>query len=205
MADGDVMTLSLLVDGEEPQFTRQKYFKSDGTTAVTWDVIQAFTESTGRDRIFGATADGTGNVFELERSNTFNGGAIPAYAILVPDHILDQTGITGWSNKNFPDLHVYGRAQDYATFKVSRSGDYDALNTQALNLIPQIFGASTVAPTGNTAPFMSNSELKINGRALNIRIDSGSGTDPSATTPQFPHVIQAVEYDVKPLNPKRGA
>lgn len=201
-ADGYAMTLSLLVDGEEPQFTIQRYFKADGTTPVTWDVIQAFTESTGRDRIFGATADGTGNVFELERSNTFNSGVIPAYAILVPDHITDQSGLTAWSNKDFRDLHVYGRAQDYATFTVSRSGNYDAPNTVAANLISQIFGSSTATPTGNTTPFLSNSVLQITGRAVNIRVDSGTGSDPSATTAQFPHVIQAVEYDVTPLQPQ---
>lgn len=187
------------MDGEAPQFTIQKYTNS--TAALTWDVVQAFTESSGRDRIFGATADSTGYVYELERSNTFNGGVIPAYIVLVPDHILDQSGMTAWSNKLFVDLHVYGQAQDYATFTAARSGNYDPLNTTAANLIPQTFGSSTATPTGTISPYFSNSILQIEGRAVNIRIDSGSGTDPSATTPQFPHTIQAVEYDVKPLQP----
>lgn len=106
-------------------------------------------------------------------------------------------------NKGYSDLHVYGSAQDYATFLVSRSGNYDALNTQANNQIIETFGAASTVPTGNVSPFMSNSVLQIEGRALNIRVDSGSGNDPGATVPQFPHIVQAVDYDVISRQPKR--
>ena len=200
-ADGYALTLTYLVDGENPQFTIQKYF--NGANALTWDVVEAFTETTGRDRIFGATADGTGNVYELERSNTFNGNPIPAYCVLVPDHVPDSTGLTPWMNKGYSDLHIYGSGQDYATFLMSRSGNYDALNTQSNNQVTETFGLSTNVPTGNQAPFMSNSILQVEGRALNLRFDSGTGADPGATVPQFPHTIQAVEYDVIARQPKR--
>jgi hypothetical protein len=83
-ADGYCMSMTFLVDGENPQFSIQQYLKSDGVTPAPWSVVQAFTESSGRDRIFGAIADGTGFVYELKRGNTFDGLAIPRHQHLRP-------------------------------------------------------------------------------------------------------------------------
>jgi hypothetical protein len=195
-ADGYVLTMTFLVDGEPPQFTIQYYTHSGGTTPLTFDVVQAFTESLGRDRIFCATADGTGVVYEVDRSNTFNGAAINAFATLVPD-----VGQVPYQNKLFSGLNVFGQAQDYATFTISRSANYKA-PTQATggNIINETFGSSAVAPTGLIAPFASygTSALQLEGTAIGIRFDS-NGLDPAGVIgPQFPHVIQAISYTVDP-------
>jgi hypothetical protein len=42
----------------------------------------------------------------------------------------------------------------------------------------------------------------MEGTALNLRFDSGTNGDPSASVPQFPHLIQAVSYNVNPLQVK---
>lgn len=191
-ADGAALSMTFLVDGEPPQFTTQNYTNGSGT-ALTWDVVQAFTESRGRDRIFGATADGTGNVYELERSNSFNGANIVATATLVPD-----TGQVPYQNKTFSGINVFGQAQDYATFNVSRSSNYTPV-TQATgnNIISGTFGTTTATPTGNTTPQLAylTSALQLEGTAVNLRFDS-------STNQQFPHFIQAVSYTIDPLQSK---
>jgi hypothetical protein len=199
-ADGYAMTLSFVVDGENPQFTIQKY--SDGSNVMTWDVIQAFTQSTGADRIFGATSNVpslAGYVFEIDKGNSFDGGAIPAYVTLMPD--VEQTP---YMKKQLSSFAVYGQAQDYATFQVSRAADYNVpAQASGNNVISETFGNASANITGTTQPFVSfgTAPLNIEGTAFGIRFDSGTGTDPGATTPQFPHTIQALSYDVSPLNP----
>jgi hypothetical protein len=191
-ADGAALSMTFLVDGENPQFTIQNYTNASGQP-LTWDVVQAFTESLGRDRIFGATADGTGIVYELERGNSFDGAPINAYAVLVPDTLQSP-----FLNKQFSSLNVFGQAQDYATFTISRSVDYTA-TTQALgsNVITETFGSLTATPSGNVTPFLSygTAGLMIEGTAINLRIDSSSSQ-------QFPHYVQALAYEVDQLQEK---
>ena len=200
-ADGTALSMTFLADNENPQFTIQNYVTGLGRMnmlpsgqPLTWDVVQAFTESLGRDRIFGATADGTGWVYELERANSFNGAAITAFATLVPD-----TAQTPYLNKEFKGINIFGQAQDYATFTLSRSADYVTV-TQATadNVINGIFGSPTATPTGNIAAFLTyaTSGLMIEGTAINLRFDSSSNE-------QFPHVIQAVSYTIDQAQEKQ--
>jgi hypothetical protein len=199
-ADGYCMSMTFLVDGENPQFSIQQYLKSDGVTPAPWSVVQAFTESSGRDRIFGAIADGTGFVYELERGNTFDGLAIPHYAVLVPD-----TGQTAYQNKQFSGINIYGQAQDYATFQLSRNNNYqDVVQATGGNVISQTFGSASPAPTGKVKPFVSygTSALQLEGTAIGLRFDGGTNGDPSSSVPQFSHTIQALSYTVSPLNQK---
>lgn len=205
-ADGKAVTLTFLADGEPPQFTIQYYTTDIQVGGVyetlTWDVIEAFTESKGRDHIYGATNDGTGQVYEVDIGNSFNAAPIVSYAILVPDHVNNGGQTSAWGNKYYRDMHVYGQAQNYATFTITRSKDYDLVDSTK-NKIPQIFGGLTVTPTGLLKPFFSNQILQLEGRAINIRVDANSNQIISATTvSQFPHVLQAIEYDVESLQPK---
>lgn len=197
MADGWQVTMAYVAQNEPPQFSFQYITKSDGVTPLTLDVVQAFTETTGRDRIFAASNDLTGNVYEMDRGNTFNGLAFPAFVILVPD-----TAQMAYQNKMFSSFVIFGEAQDYATFSLSRSKDYTA-PTQAtgLNVITETFGSSAATATGNTNPFFSIGTAGVNleGTAINFRFDS-NGFDPTNTFgPQSPHVIQVVCYDIEPL------
>lgn len=199
-ADGKAMSLTFLVDGENPQFTIQQYFKNDLTTPAPWNVAEAFTESSGRDRIFGAIADGTGFVYELERGNTFDGAEIPAYAVLVPD-----TGQAAYQNKQIGAVNLFGQAQDFATFQVSRSADYaTAQQATGGNIITETFGSLTAIPTGNTTPFRAygTSALQLEGTAITMRFDHGTNGDQSASLPQFSHTIQAFGYNVSSLQQK---
>ena len=188
-ADGTAMSMTFLADGENPQFTIQNYTNSSGAP-MTMDVIEAFTESLGRDRIFCATADGTGNVFEMDRGTSFNGAAITAYATLVPD-----TGQVAYQDKKFSGINVFGQAQDYALFNVSRTSGYTTVaQATGMNVITGTFGALTNVPTGAIAPFRSilTSALQIEGTAVNIRFDYSSNQ-------QFSHTIQALSYTIDPL------
>lgn len=193
--DGYYLTATLIdPQNPVPQYTIGKY--TLGNTQVTWDVIISVTDNNGRDRIFGSSAASAGVVYELDRGNSFSGNAIPAYITLVPD--VSQAP---FQNKRYSGFGVYGIAQDYATFQMSRSNNY-VLPTQATgaNVIQETFGASTAAVTGNNNYFQSigTSAIQLEGQALTLRFDSGSGTDPGATTPQFSHVLQAVSYNVTP-------
>jgi hypothetical protein len=195
-ADGAALSMTFLEDNEPPQFTIQNYQSGTGT-ALTWDVIQAFTERLGRDRIFGATVttDGSGFVYELERANSFNDFAITATASLVPD-----TAQVAYQNKEFKGIVCYGQAQDYASFTLSRSSDY-TVPQQATgnNVIDEVFGALTASPTGSVLPFatVGSADLSIEGTSICLRFDSSSRE-------QFPHLIQAVSYTVDPLQDLEG-
>jgi hypothetical protein len=193
-ADGAALSMTFLEDNEPPQFTIQTYYNSAGV-ALTWDVVQAFTESLGRDRIFGATADNTGFVYELERANSFNGFPITATASLVPD-----TAQVAYQNKEFKGIVCYGQAQDYASFTLSRSSDY-TVPQQATgnNVIDEVFGSLTASPTGSVLPFatVGSADLSIEGTSICLRFDSSSSE-------QFPHLIQAVSYTVDPLQDLEG-
>lgn len=184
-ADGAALSMTFLSDNEEPQFTLQRY--NESRSIRTWDVVQAFTESLGRDRIFGATNENSGWVYELERGNTFNGFALSGYAILVPD-----TAQTPYLNKVFTGINIFGKAQDYASFTLSRSADYDP-TTQGVgaNVINESFGSLSAVPTGQMSPFVSlgTSGLMIEGTAINLRFDFNS-------IGQFPHILQAVSYSI---------
>jgi len=187
-ADGAALSMTFLEDNEAPQFTIQNYYGPLGVP-VTWDVAQAFTEILGRDRIFGATADGTGWVYELERSNTFNGGAITGYATLVPD-----VAQVPFQNKIFSGVNVFGQAQDFAQFYLSRSANYVVPQQQVgTNLITEQFGSLTGMPTGIPQAFVSlgTAPLSIEGTAINLRFDFSSHL-------QFPHTIQAISYTIEP-------
>lgn len=192
-ADGAAMSLTFLADGENPQFTIQNYTNAAGSP-MTWDVIEAFTESLGRDRIFGATADGTGNVFEVDRGNSFNGAAIAAHVTLVPD-----TGQVAYQNKKFSGINVFGQAQDYGLFNLSRSAGYvTPVAATGNNIITGTFGSLTAFPTGLVKPYRSitTSALQIEGSAVNLRFDYSSNQ-------QFSHTIQAVSYTIDPLETKQ--
>lgn len=194
-ADGAALSMTFLEDNEPPQFTIQYYYASDGTTPVTWDVVQAFTETLGRDRIFGATADGTGWVYELERANSFNGADIVATATLVPD-----VAQTPYLRKEFRGINVFGQAQDYATFNLSRSNDYNTpQQASGSNTITATFGSPAASPTGIAKPAVAipTANLSIEGSAINLRVDSQSDR-------QFPHLIQAISYTIKPLDERKG-
>lgn len=191
-ADGAALSMTFLEDNAPPQFTIQNYTTSTGT-ALTWDVVQAFTESLGRDRIFGATADGNGFVYELERANSFNGAPITATVTLVPDVMQ-----TPYANKEFSGITVFGQAQDYASFTLSRAVEYNSPQQQiGDNAINEAFGSSSASPTGTVAPFLSygTAPLSIEGTAISLRFDSSSSE-------QFPHIIQAVSYEIAPLQEK---
>lgn len=194
-ADGAALSMTFLEDNEPPQFTIQNYCANDGATPLTWDVVQAFTETLGRDRIFGATADGTGWVYELERANSFNGADIVATATLVPD-----VAQTPYLRKEFRGINVFGQAQDYATFHLSRSNDYNQpQQASGSNVITATFGSLAASPTGTVAPAVSfpTANLSIEGSAINLRVDSQSDR-------QFPHLIQAISYTIKPLDERKG-
>lgn len=136
-------------------------------------------------------------MYELDRGNSFNGSSIPAYVTLVPD--VSQAP---FQNKQYSGIGIYGIAQDYATFQLSRSNNYvPPVNASGANVIQETFGSANAAVTGNNNYFQSigTSAIQIEGQALTLRFDSGSGTDPGATTPQFSHVLQALSYNVKPL------
>lgn len=188
-ADGMALTTTFLVDGEPPQFTIQKYFASDSTTPLTWDVLLACAESTGRDHIYGATADGTGWVYELDRGNSFNGGAIPAYVTVAGNDLQAP-----YDRKMFYDVGVHGVAQDYATFTMSRSADY-TVPTNAVAL-PMTYGSLTAVPTGEVSTFVSFNAIQMEGRSINLRFDSSSNN-------QFPHTLQSIVMSAKALDDKR--
>ena len=188
-ADGMVLTVTFLVDGDPPQFTTQRYFFADGVTALTWDVIIAGTESTGRDHIYGATADGTGNVYELERGLSFNGGVIPAFVLIAGNDLQAP-----YDRKMFYDVGIHGVAQDYATFNMSRSPDYVVPTTSVP--IPMVFGSASAVPNGEILAYVSFNTLQMEGRAINLRFDSSLNN-------QFPHAIQSVVLSAKALDDKR--
>ena len=192
--DGYALSMTFLFDGENPQFTLSKYLASDGVTPMVWTVAQAFTERAGRDRIFVCANDNSGYVYEMDRGTSFNGAAISAYAILAQDF-----GGVPYQTKSFKGIVVYGQAQDYATFNLSRSNNYNVPSQgTSMNQITQTFGSASAAPTGTILPYAAvNTSLSIEGEALNLRFDSSSYE-------QFPHIIQAVSYTVDPMSTKQA-
>lgn len=189
-ADGYQLTATFLREGEMPQFTIQYYVHADGTTPHTWDVVTAGVESNGRDRLFGATNDGTGYVYEIDSGKSFDGANIEGFATLVID---DQR--LPEQDKRYSDITIHGIAQGYATFNVSRSVNYAAVDT-AQNY-PEVFGSLTAAPTGDEAYFASSSPLRIAGRNVSIRFDFSHND-------QYPMTLQAVSYYVIPQGEKRS-
>lgn len=187
-ADGKQLTATFLREGELPQFTIQQYYHANGTTPLTWDVVTAGVETNGRDRLFGATNDGTGYVYEIDRGYSFDGGVINAYVTLVVD---DQRA--PYQNKQFTDCQVYGIATDYATFKMSRAVDY--LLPASDIFYQHTFGSLTAVPTGDERYATSATPVRIFGRNISLRFDVGSI--------QPPVTIQAVALNIEPSGEKR--
>ena len=187
-ADGKQLTATFLREGELPQFTIQKYYAANGTTPLTWDVVTAGVETNGRDRLFGATNDGSGYVYEIDRGYSFDGGVINAYVTLVVD---DQR--SPFQNKQFTDCQVYGLATDYATFKMSRAADY--LLPSSDIFYQHTFGSLTAVPTGEEQYATSATPVRIFGRNISLRFDVGSI--------QPPVTIQAIALNMEPSGEKR--
>jgi hypothetical protein len=177
-ADGKQLTATFLREGEMPQYTIQQYYHADGTTPLTWDVVTAGVESNGRDRLFGATDDDTGYVYEIDRGYSFDGGAISGYCVLEVD---DQQ--TPYQDKNYTDCQVYGLATDYAAFTMSRAANYEDPDPGIA--YQHEFGSLTNAPTGQESYATSASGVEIFGRNIAYRFDFSSNKQP-------PFTIQAI-------------
>jgi hypothetical protein len=186
-----VLTVTFLVDGEPPQFTTQKYFNSNPEAPVplTWDVLAVGTESTGRDHIYGATTDGLGMVFELDRGTSFNGAPIPAFVEVAGNDLQAP-----YNRKMFYDVGIHGVAQDYATFTMSRSANYTVPTSTVT--IPMTYGSLTAVPNGEVLGYVSFNTLQMEGRSINLRFDS-------SVSNQFPHAIQSIVLSAKALEDKR--
>ncbi len=188
-ADGKQLTATFLREGEMPQYTIQQYYHANGTTPLTWDVVTAGVESNGRDRLFGATNDGTGYVYEIDRGYSFDGGNIAGYFVMAID---DQRSPA--QDKAFPDMHIYGIATDYAAFTMSRGVNYQDPNP-TYNY-PQRFGSLTAVPTGEEAYGVSNTPVRNFGANISFRFDVNSNSQPPVT-------IQAISYYITPAGQKR--
>lgn len=188
-ADGKQLTATFLREGEMPQYTIQQYYHANGTTPLTWDVVTAGVESNGRDRLFGATNDGTGYVYEIDRGYSFDGGNIVGYFVMAID---DQRSPA--QDKAFPDMHIYGIATDYAAFTMSRGVNYQDPNP-TYNY-PQRFGSLTAVPTGEEAYGVSNTPVRNFGANISFRFDVNSNSQPPVT-------IQAISYYITPAGQKR--
>ena len=188
-ADGKQLTATFLREGEMPQYTIQQYYHANGTTPLTWDVVTAGMESNGRDRLFGATNDGTGYVYEIDRGYSFDGGNIAGYFVMAID---DQRSPA--QDKAFPDMHIYGIATDYAAFTMSRGVNYQDPNP-TYNY-PQRFGSLTAVPTGEEAYGVSNTPVRNFGANISFRFDVNSNSQPPVT-------IQAISYYITPAGQKR--
>ena len=189
-ADGKQLTATFLREGEMPQYTIQQYYHANGTTPLTWDVVTAGMESNGRDRLFGATNDGTGYVYEIDRGYSFDGGNIAGYFVMAID---DQRSPA--QDKAFPDMHIYGIATDYAAFTMSRGVNYQDPNP-TYNY-PQRFGSLTAVPTGEEAYGVSNTPVRNFGANISFRFDVNSNSQPPVT-------IQAISYYITPAGQKRS-
>lgn len=188
-ADGKQLTATFLREGELPQFTIQQYYHANGTTPLTWDVVTAGVETNGRDRLFGATNDGTGYVYEIDRGYSFDGGPIRGYFTLVVD---DQK--TPYQDKVFTDCQVYGLATDYATFRMSRAVNYNLPDASVY--YEHTFGSLTAIPTGDEAYAASATPVRIAGRTISLRFDVDSATQPSVT-------LQAISVNLNFAGDKR--
>ena len=187
-ADGKQLTATFLREGEMPQYTIQDYANASGNP-LTWDVVTSGVESNGRDRLFGATNDGTGYVYEIDRGNSFDGHTIDGHVTLVFD---DQR--SPFQNKRFTDCQVYGVATDYATFTMSRSVNYGEPDPAIY--YTHTFGSLTAVPTGEQRFFSSATPVRIFGRNIALRFDINSST-------QSPVTIQAIAFDAIPAGEKR--
>lgn len=188
-ADGKQLTATFLREGEMPQYTIQQYYHADGTTPLTWDVVTAGTESNGRDRLFGATNDGTGYVYEIDRGYSFDGGLIEGFCVL---SVMDQG--SPQQKKEYTDYQVYGLATDYATFTVSRAVGY--ADPDPNKNYTHTFGSLTAAPTGSEGYATSATPIRIAGRNIALRYDFSSSTQP-------PFTLQAISYNIVPGGEKR--
>lgn len=187
-ADGKQLTATFLREGEMPQYTIQSYKNASGQ-ALTWDVVTSGVESNGRDRLFGATNDNTGYVYEIDRGYSFDGAAITGHVTLVFD---DQR--TPYQNKLFTDCQVYGIATDYATFTMSRAANYGEPDPAIF--YTHTFGSLTAVPTGEENYFTSATPVRISGRNISLRFDVSSSIQPPVT-------IQAIAFYVVPSGEKR--
>lgn len=187
-ADGYQLTATFLREGEMPQYTIQRYFKADGVTPHTWDVVCAGVESNGRDRLFGASNDNTGYVYEIDRGKSFDGGNITGYLTLAVD---DQK--VPFQDKLYTDCHVHGIATGYFDFQMSRAVNYDIPEDQTDpgQIIPHNFGSLTDAPLGMEKYYFSKSIVKISGRCIAIRFDFSHNN-------LYPMVLQAISYNIVP-------
>ena len=187
-ADGYQLTATFLREGELPQFTIQYFVRADGFTPLTWDVVCAGVESNGRDRLFGATNDGTGFVYEIDRGISFDGGNIKAHAVFVAD---DQK--SPYQNKSYVSAQIFGRARDYSTFTMSRTINYGKPDPQIT--IDQRFGNFDAPATGEYNYFVSDEIARIAGRNLVVRFDWDHND-------QYPVTIQAMSFKIEPLGDK---
>jgi hypothetical protein len=187
-ADGAQLTATFLRAGEMPQFTIQNYTNASGDP-LTWDVLTAGVESNGRDRLFGATNDGTGHVYEIDRGYSFDGANIDAYATLV---VMDQGSPQQY--KEFTDMQVHGKATDYATFTTSRAVNYG--EPDPAKRYRNRFGSLTAVPTGEERYYSSAIPIRNMGRNLVLRFDRSSNDQPPVT-------IQAISYNIVPAGEKQ--
>jgi len=188
-ADGKQLTATFLRQGEMPQYTIQTYYHADAVTPLTWDVVTAGVETNGRDRLFGATNDGTGYVYEIDRGYSFDGAAITGFAELV---VMDQGAPQ--QKKEYTDLQVHGIATGYASFNTSRATNYGQPDP-SINYA-NVFGSLTAAPTGSEAYFSSAVPIRNFGRNLTLRFDRSSNSEPPVT-------LQAVSYNIESAGDKR--
>lgn len=187
-ADGAQLTATFLREGENTQLTIQNITNSEGNP-LTWDVVTAGVESNGRDRIFGATNDGTGYVYEIDRGYSFDGANIDAYATLV---VMDQGSPQQY--KEFTDMQVHGKATDYATFTTSRAVNYG--EPDPTKRYTNRFGSLTAVPSGEERYYSSAIPIRNMGRNLVLRFDRSSNDQPPVT-------IQAISYNIVPAGEKQ--
>lgn len=186
--DARFLTATFLDPGRPPQYTMGTYRYADGSPR-TWDVTLAAVELHGRDRLFGATDDGTGWVFELDRGNSFDGGQIVRSLTLV---VEDQKAPA--TMKQYLDMGAYGTARGYADFTMSRSVNYEYPDPAIF--YSHSFGELSNPSTGLIDNFASFTPNRIAGRNLTIQFNS-------ATDMQFPATLQAITYTIEQMAEKR--
>ena len=202
-ADGYVLTLTYVGPEKTPQSTTQRYgFNSDQDQYVRVYATASGVTSDGRDRAFisaearpplpfdyaPTVGEELSYVYELDRGRSFDGGSIDAYFDLTYYFFSDQQGGPNVSvAKKINAFQVHGTCPGTAHMRMSRSINYEDMDTPDLPYEELDFGYDTMAPEDQPKPKYTKGRMTARGFAVSVRIAHSSAIE-------FPHTIQLLTF-----------
>jgi len=199
-ADGYVLTLTYVGPEKEPQNTTQQYWFNDDRAQYARVFATASGVSTrGQDHAFFSTEERrstpgvsaqvatpqTDYVYEIDRGRSFDGSPIEASFTLT--HNFSEQQQASMATKRDNIIHMHGTVAGYASLRLSRSVNYEELDTPVLPYEDAYFGSLDHPPEEVPRPKYTKGRVTARGFAVSISVSHKSAIE-------FPHNVQLVTF-----------